>query len=381
MTAILTRTEPGCSWSDAYERAHIAPGALEDTEKVGLADAVGRVLAHDLRALVDLPGYDASAMDGYAVSGRPPWMLAEGRGAVPGQPWPGVLAAGRAVAVTTGAAVPPGCERVVPIEVATTRDGWLHAADLPSKAHVRRRGEETRAGDLGARAGERVTPALLGLAAATGHDALVVRRRPRVRVVVTGSELLTHGEPTPGMVRDAIWPMLAPTLAAGGGTLAGVSRVDDAQALDLSGDGCDIVVVTGSTSVGTTDRLRVQVAAEHRVVDGVDCRPGHPMLLARRGDGPWIVGLPGNPYAALVGIHTLLLPLIAGMTGSRAHPTRRVRVDLPDVADGTRVLPVRREGEAWIVCPGHTAASLTGAARAEGLAVVEAEADARLLEW
>jgi molybdopterin molybdotransferase len=131
--------------------------------------------------------------------------------------------------------------------------------------------------------------------------------------------------------------------------------------------------------MGSTDHLREQIAAGDRIIDGVDCHPGHPMLLGRRTDGPWIVGLPGNPYAAFVAIHTLLVPLLAGLTGSPAHQRRRIRMPPSGRDRGTHVVPVRKRGRAWVACPGHSAASLRGAARAQGLAAVEPDDKAMLL--
>ncbi|MDA5285581.1 molybdopterin-binding protein [Streptomyces sp. Isolate_45] len=133
-------------------------------------------------------------------------------------------------------------------------------------------------------------------------------------------------------------------------------------------------MVTGSTSVGVTDQLRefLRDVGARMVVDTVACRPGHPQLLAGLADGRWVVGLPGNPYAALVAAHTLLAPLIAGLSGRGLPPLPRVAVsgDVRPAPGVARLVPVAWEGAGARVVGGHRAAFLRGAAVGDALAVI-----------
>lgn len=365
------------AWLDAFTLAHqgVSPLGAED---VALAAACGRTLAADLRSLTALPAFDTAAMDGYAVAGGGPWLILDEVGARAGAGWSTALEPGEAVPIATGAPVPRGADRVLPQEVAEVDETALSAAELPAKQHIRHRGEDTALDEVVATAGSAVTPALIGLAASVGYDSLPVRCRPRIVLVVTGNELAASGVPTPPQVRDALGPMVTLLTEQWGGVLLEVVQVGDQEPLPLSQD-ADVVIVTGSTSVGVTDRLRGQIPPEQRVADGIACRPGHPMLLARISEGPWIVGLPGNPNAAFVAAHTLLWPLLAGLAGQSLPSLRRITME--PSSHGTHVLPVRKDGKLWVVCPGYGSASLRGAALAEGLAIVEPDGSAQLLRF
>lgn len=346
-----------------------------------LADALGGVLAEDLRARIAAPAYDAAAMDGYAVCGSGPWTV---RGRVlAGHPHDIVLRAGQAVEVATGARVPEGTGAVLPYEQARRDADTLTGSVRPGR-HVRRRGEETAEGATVLPAGTVVTPAVLGLAASLAHDRLPVHR-PRVRAVVSGDELVRAGVPAPGAVRDAIGPMLPGLVAAGGGVLTALRGVPDGFGALVSalaeGDGESVVVVCGASSVGPADHLRGALAdlGAEVLVDGVRCRPGHPQLLARLGGGarpgPVVVGLPGNPGAALAAALTLLLPLLRAMTGRPGtEPGRAVRCRLDgDVAaheHDTRLVAVRVVGDRARPVGHDRSASLRGAAAADALAVL-----------
>ncbi|MFD9698772.1 molybdopterin molybdotransferase MoeA [Lentzea sp. NPDC059081] len=363
-------------WTLARQTARAAAKPLEAVE-LALGDALGFALASGVRALTSQPTCDTSAMDGYAVAGPGPWTV-RGRVAA-GDPVPSVrLGPGEAFVVATGAPVPDGSDAVVPVELCTV-DGLpltglaVTGTSLAGK-HVRRRGEDWSAGDELVPAGTTVSPAVLGLAAGAGHDTLLVHRRPRVAVVVTGDELLHAGPPRPGRVRDAIGPML-PGLLTGADLLGTTHLPDDPAALAgaLGQDHADVLVTCGATSKGPADHLRHVLAGlgAEVLVSGVACRPGHPMLLAVLPDGRCVVGLPGNPFAALAAVLTLLHPLLdalgghagrpattAHLTGVNAHP-RDTRL-VPVVLTGAEAVPVGHDR------PG----SLWGAALADALAVV-----------
>ncbi|AQT76362.1 hypothetical protein B1K54_05845 [Streptomyces sp. fd1-xmd] len=357
--------------------AHAAPRPSA-ARTVPLADAVGLTLAAALRTPQPLPAFDTAAMDGYAVAGTGPWRI---RGAVrAGTVWEGLLGAGECVEISTGARVPAGARAVLPVEAALAgADGLVAGPVPPPGRHIRRAGEDAPAGGCLVPAGTRIGPALLGLAASCGHDTLPVRPAPRVRLLVTGDELDHAGPPGPGRVRDALGPALPALVAVLGGESRGVRHVSDRPAGSLAGAvhgtrDTDVVAVTGSTSAGTTDQLRrlLAEAGARMVVDTVACRPGHPMLLAELPSGRWVVGLPGNPYAALVAAHTLLGPLLAGLCGRALDPLPHVSVTgcVRPAPGLTRLVPVTWEGTGARITAGHGAAFLRGAAAGDALAAL-----------
>jgi molybdopterin molybdotransferase len=365
-------------WKLARQTARDAAKPLDATE-LALPDARGLALASGVRALTDQPTCDTSAMDGYAVTGPGPWRIA-GRVAA-GDPVPEVvLRSGEAFGMATGAPVPDGADFVVPVELCSTDGTVLREAPLAERRpatpgrHIRRRGEDWPAGAELIPAGSLVTPAVLGLAAGAGHDTLLVHRRPRVAVIVTGDELLHAGPPRPGRVRDAIGPML-PGLLTRAALLDTTHLRDDPSALTdaLASGQADVLVTCGATSAGPADHLRRVLSSldAEILVSGVACRPGHPMLLAVLPDGRCVVGLPGNPFAALAAVVTLLHPLLDALGGHAARPP--VTAWLPGVGahrTDTRLVPVTRSGGLAVPAGHDRPGSLWGAALADALAVV-----------
>jgi molybdopterin molybdotransferase len=358
-------------WAEARQAARDAAEPLE-TITVTLHEALGLAFAGHLPALVPLPLCDTAAMDGYAVRGPGPWTVVGQRLAGPCEA--AAIEAGQAFEIATGAPVPLGTEAVLPVELSSV-DGSRIAGALPAKTHIRRRGEDVPRGRRVLPAGTVVTPAVLGLAASVGYDCLRVHRRPRVRVVVSGDELLHAGLPAHGQVRDAIGPLLPGLIATAGGELVDTQFVADrAGALSeaLACDDVDVVAVCGSTSVGPADHLRPVLGAQKAdiLVDGVACRPGHPQLLATLPDGRHVVGLPGNPFAALAAGHTLLAPLLHGLAGRspKAPVTGRLRATI--VAQETRLVPAIRTDGDLVPAGRDRAGNLWGAAMADVLAVV-----------
>jgi molybdopterin molybdotransferase len=359
--------------------AHAAAEPITPT-LVRLQAAAGLTLAENLRTRAPLPAFDTAAMDGYAICDAGPHRL---RGEIrAGSSWNETLEPGEGVQISTGAPVPAGTTAILRLEDAVRHGDIVSGPDVSPGKHVRRAGEDAPAGFELAPAGSAVGPAMLGLAAACGHDRLLVTPRPRVQVLVTGDELAHSGLSAAGRVRDALGPMLPALITEMGGEVNEVCHVPDHPADRLAtalhrtaANHASVIIVTGSTSVGATDRLRPYL---HRydtrwVVDSVACRPGHPQLLVGFGPGRWLIGLPGNPFAALVAAYTLLAPLLAGLAGRPLTklPTGQIAGDVHRPAAGlTRLMPVVYDGGVVRVLGGDRPAFLGGAARADALAAV-----------
>ncbi|NYI05355.1 molybdopterin molybdotransferase MoeA [Allostreptomyces psammosilenae] len=408
-----------CSFDEARRlAAAVAPLPIRDD--LPLTAAVGHVLARPLMALTDLPPFDAAAMDGWAVVGDGPWTVV-GQ-VLAGSPPPEHLGPGQAVGIATGARMPVGATAVLRREHGSTAPGPRPGAGpvltptpdavLAPGRDVRPRGLECRTGDELVPSGTPITPALVGLAAAAGYDALPAHPRPTVQLLVLGDELLTDGLPRGGRVRDALGPMLPPWLERLGARVTGCRVVgDDLPALRaaLEEATADVVVTTGGTASGPVDHVHraLELVGGRLVVDEVMVRPGHPMLLARLpGRGPdtqaggtqaggtqargtqgegiptpgtpaptrHLVGLPGNPLAAVAGVVTLLAPLLRALAGSPEPGSfpAEAAADLPGHPHDTRLLPVVLSE--WGAAPvEHTGPGmLRGLATADGLAVVPA---------
>lgn len=366
-------------WGDARRAAATLADRLP-VERVAVADLDGRVLAADVSALCDLPSFDTSAMDGWAVCGTGPWRVAGD--ALAGGPRPAALEPGTCARIATGAVVPEGTSAVLRWEDARVEEGIVHGDASPGR-DIRPRGEECRVGDLVAPAGTRATPALVGFCAATGHDAIDVVRRPRVHVLLLGDELQSAGIPQDGRVRDSLGPQLPGWLRRAGAELAHAEqvgdRVDDVvAALSRAVAAADLVLTTGGTAAGPRDHVHAAIAAldGRLVVDRVRVKPGHPMLLAGllSPDGRRVplVGLPGNPHSAIVGLMTLAMPVIDAQLGRR--PSAPVLLpageELRSPQGHTRLVAgVVRDGR-FELSPYGGSAMLRGLARSRGFAVV-----------
>ncbi|WP_344524370.1 molybdopterin molybdotransferase MoeA, partial [Streptomyces rectiviolaceus] len=345
---------------------------------VPLGQALGLVLAAPLVALTDLPSFDTSAMDGWVVAGPGPWEVrADGILAGHGRPDP--LSDGEAVRIATGARIPREATAVIRSEHGLTDDkGRLHPQrDVTHGQDIRPRGQECRSGDQLLPPGTLVTPAVLGLAAAAGYDELPVIRRPRAEVLILGDELLTAGLPHEGLIRDALGPMLPPWLRSLGAEVTAVRRLgDDAEALHqaITTSTADLIVTTGGTASGPVDHVHPilrRIGAE-LLVDGVAVRPGHPMLLARIRPDQHLVGLPGNPLAAVSGLLTLAEPLLRTLSGRQAPSTYTavLREDVHGHPHDTRLVPVMLRADHAVPLHYNGPAMLRGMAVADGLAVV-----------
>jgi molybdopterin molybdotransferase len=359
-------------WPEARRRAAEAARPLA-TEEVALADALGRVLRREVTAAIDIPHYASAAMDGWAVAGPGPWRLSDA----------GALNPGEASEIVTGGLLPEGADAVVRSENAHV-DGDSLVLDRPeSRDHIRPPAEEARAGETLVAAGIRLSPAHLALAAAAAADRLEVAVRPTVTTVFTGDEVVLSGVPQPGRVRDSFGSTIPAILGMLGAAPTASSRIgDDRQATvaALRDAASDLVVTTGGTGGSHADHVRLaldELGAEY-LVPGLASRPGGPTLLARLPDGPLVLGLAGNPLAAMLGLLSLGDVLIAGFTGRVIPPlvTVPVPASVKRHPEATRLVPVRA-GLDEVEWTG--AAMMRGLAAATGVLVVPPAGDAEVL--
>jgi molybdopterin molybdotransferase len=311
-------------------------------ETVGLAQAGGRVLAEDVESPVDVPAFRRASMDGWAVRGEetfgasdvePLALLVSGE-ARPGLPPPGPLEKGRAARILTGAPVPDGADAVLPAEWGEEQGERLVVrGEVAPGRHVGVPGEDLRRGTLALAAGRRLRPQDLGLLSAMGHAEVEVVRRPRVAILVTGSELLPPGAPPAAYrVPDANGPMLAALVARDGGVAAAPALVpDDEAALEHALDRVteDVCLVTGASSVGREDQVPSLVARRGEVVfHGVAMRPSSPTGVALLHGKPAFL-LPGNPVSCLCAYDFFAGRLVRRLGGLAATwPYPRVRLPL-----------------------------------------------------
>lgn len=298
-----------------------------EAERVTLAAAPGRVLAADVLATLDVPPFDNSAMDGYALcaadAGK--WLSISQRIAAgsPAQP----LEDGTCARIFTGGEIPPGADCVVMQERVDVDGGRaLIPAEIPEGDNVRRRGRDVGMGGRLLAAGERLEAAALGHLAGQGITHVSVRRRPRVALLSTGDEIVEPGTPLkPGQLYNSNRPMLKRLLENFGAEVACVISVPDdyAQTLDLltrAAADADVVVSTGGVSVGEEDHVKAALEALGQLdMWKLAIRPGKPLALGRlpRADGSQarFVGLPGNPVSGFVGAWLFLRPLMGALLG------------------------------------------------------------------
>lgn len=309
--------------------------AVTASETVGLATACGRVLAHDIMAPIDLPPWSNSAVDGYAVHHAdlaaeiPTVLPVVGRIAAGGPPVPAPR--GTAVRIFTGAVMPEGPDTVMMQEdCALTTDGVVIAPGIRRGANARPAGEDIARGALALPAGKRLMPPDIGLLAALGLDRVAVRTPLRVALFSTGDELTDPPAPlAPGRIYDANRFMLAALLRRLGAEVTDGGILPDdpaATAAALAGTGADLILTSGGVSTGEEDHVRAAIEAAGTLAFWrVAIKPGRPVALGRIGETP-LLGLPGNPVAALITLTALGRPLIDRLAGAAYVPPPRFAV-------------------------------------------------------
>jgi molybdopterin molybdotransferase len=293
-------------------------------ESLRLEAAAGRVLADDAAAAVDLPPFDSSAMDGFALrSVDTPGRLPIVHRIPAGAPAPRALAAGEAMGIATGGVVPEGADAVIPFEYVVEHDNTIEIEQAVERgANVRPAGGDSGAGETIVETGTRLEARHLAGLAAAGIPEVRVARRPRAAVVVTGSELRPPGEPLqPGQIYDANGILLEAQLRSAGAEVERASAVmDEASAHREAlthGLGSDVLVTSGGVSVGPHDLVRTILAelGVEEVFWGVAMKPGKPISFGVVGR-QLVFGLPGNPVSVLVGFELFVRPALHALQGS-----------------------------------------------------------------
>jgi molybdopterin molybdotransferase len=324
--------EAALAWLDAQ----LQPLGSENVE---LRFAAGRVLAASALSEVDVPGFDRATMDGYAVradntDGATPYSripLTVIGDSMPGRPFDGTVSSGEAVRVMTGAPFPSGADAVLPAELveAESPDVISALAAVSPGKNVGRRGEDIVAGTELMEPGRALRPQDLGVLSSIGQGEACVVRRPRVRLVITGNELLPSGSRPQGFhIVDANGPMLAALVERDGGIVdfPGLVHDDPDAILDALQAHADIVIVSGGSSVGVEDLAPMLVAGHGELaVHGIAMRPSSPTGLGRIGHR-LVFLLPGNPVSSLCAYDFFAGRAVRALGGrSKAWPYRSTR--------------------------------------------------------
>jgi molybdopterin molybdotransferase len=313
---------------------------VRDPETLPLAGAVGRVLAEDVVAGVDVPPHDNSAVDGYALffddldPGRETRLPVTGRAAA-GHPLGRPALRGEAIRIFTGAPMPDGPDTVMMQEdCRPDGDHVVLAAGIKRGANRRHAGEDVKRGDTVLRRGRRLKPQDLGLAAAVGRTGVAVYQQLRVAVFSTGDEVREPGQPLPdGAIYDANRYALMAAASRLGCPVSDLGILpDDAAAirtaLGAAAGGHDLLLTSGGVSVGEEDHVKAAVEANGSMhFWRLAIKPGRPVAMGQIGSTP-IVGLPGNPGAALVTFLLIARPILLRLAGASHTAPRRFRVRL-----------------------------------------------------
>lgn len=361
-------------------RNTLAPLPIREIVLVG---ALGATLAAPLVAAEALPRFDVSAMDGYAVAGPGPWRLhTEIRYA--GSSTDLTLGDGDAVRIATGAQVPNGSTSVIRdefVDVAPDSVGRLvvRRPDTPERDDTRRRGEDWQPGHHLAEAGTTVTPMLVSAAASAEVTTAAVRGPVRAHVVVTGDEIRRDGPLRDGQTRDSLGPVLPDMLRhCGVRTVTDTHLRDTADGFDALLEGArdtDVIVVVGATGGGAADQLRSALlrAGARIVVGRVRCRPGGSQVTAMLPDGRVVLGLPGNPVAAVSTLLMMLPTIVAGLTvRAPAVPMTGAVSNASEAGSSVaRIVPVTRQMDgSWRADTMIRTAHLAGLIGREALALL-----------
>lgn len=302
-------------------------------DRISLTESAGRILAEPVISPLDLPAFDNSAMDGYAVraadirtakADAPVRLRLKGRIAA-GEAFNSELSPGECLRLFTGAPIPSGADAVVMQEDTRVEDDVVHICDAaPRGENIRFQGEDVRRGGTLAETGTEISPGLIGLLGAVGLGEVSVGRRPTVGLLATGSELREAGQPlAAGQIYESNRALLAPLITRAGGVPKAYPLVRDSlettrTALEQAIRDCDIVISSGGVSVGEMDFVKAAFESLGGKLQfwRVAIRPGKPFVFGTLG-GKYLFGLPGNPVSALVTFLLLTRPALRRWQGAR----------------------------------------------------------------
>ncbi len=365
----------------------VQPLPATEGERVSTFDALGRVLAQDVRSGLDVPPADNTSMDGYAL--RCADVPAAGTllpisqripAGVVGSP----LLGGTAARIFTGAQVPAGADAVVMQEQCEPHGDGVRVNTVPRPGQwIRRRGEDVRKDAVVLAAGSRLTPQALGLAASVGAAALRVAPRPRVALFSTGDELVMPGEPLkPGAIYNSNRFTLRALIQALGCECTDLGIVPDQlaatrEALRQAAQGNHLIVTSGGVSVGEEDHLRPAVAAEGRIdLWQIAIKPGKPLAFGevRRADksAAYFIGLPGNPVSSFITFLLAVRPVLLRLQGATDVQPKGVKLradfDWPDPDKRREFLRVRRNEQGGLdLFPNQSSGVLTSTVWGDGV--------------
>jgi molybdopterin molybdotransferase len=361
-------------------------------ERISIMDALGRVLAEEIHSSRDIPGFDNSAMDGYAVRAADIEAASEshpvrlkvletvGAGAMPSLP----VEAGQAVRTMTGAPIPDGADAIVPVERTRGVETEVEIlAPAEKGAFVRPRGEDLKRGELVISPGKALSASDLGMLASLNRPMVDAYRRPRVAIVTTGDELVDIDTVPSGaqVVNSSAYALAGAVRETGGEPIMlkiARDRPEEVRARLAEALAFDVVLTTGGVSVGQFDHVKVVLdeLGLRQLFHGVAQRPGRPLKFGTIGGRP-IFGLPGNPVSTMVGFYLYVRPALRRMTNRNdlglPRVTARCACDIQkanNLTEFVRVTLARRNGEVYATPTGNQSSGvLSSLSRAHGLLI------------
>ncbi len=366
--------------------------AVVGIERIALRSALGRILAEEIRSSRDIPGFDNSAMDGFAVRAadvagageRSPRRLRVIETVAAGSMPTVRVNPGEAVRIMTGAPVPQGADSIVPVERTRASGGMVEIMAEPALGEfVRPSGEDLRIGELVMNAGKRLSPADIGMLASLNHAMIDVYRRPRVAIVATGDELVDVDQVPTGaqVVNSSAYALAAAVEECGGeAVILKVARdtPEEIRARFNEAAAMDAVLSTGGVSAGDFDHVKgiLDELGMRTLFHGVAQKPGRPFKYGLIGNRP-MFGLPGNPVSTLVCFYLYARPALLKMGGHSAlglpRVTARCAADMKvanNLTEFVRVRLERRGGELYALAAGSQGSNILSAlSRADGLLV------------